>query len=231
MDPSTFTDKPTSNQPNANSEVNNWTSGYDGAQQKGFFNNLGTHFIDFIQTFVVFAAIFALIYLFASQPHKVSGNSMFPTFHDGDYILTDKISYRFNYPQKGDVVVIRHVGPKGAPGMPEMLKPTSAIIGAGLGKSVALITDGRFSGGTHGFVVGHITPESYDGGLIAFVKDNDRISINVETKRITLHVSDEEIAERKKGWKQPELKVKKGILYKYARQVKTAAEGCVTDKN
>jgi dihydroxy-acid dehydratase len=132
--------------------------------------------------------------------------------------------------QKGDVVVIRDVGPKGAPGMPEMLKPTSAIIGAGLGKSVALITDGRFSGGTHGFVVGHITPESYEGGLIAFVKDNDRISIDVATNSINLHVSDEEIAKRREGWKVPELKAKKGILYKYAKHVKTAAEGCVTDE-
>lgn len=148
---------------------------------------------------------------------------------DGEFQLIEGISS--GRVQKGDVVVIRHVGPKGAPGMPEMLKPTSAIIGAGLGKSVALITDGRFSGGTHGFVVGHITPESYEGGLIAFVKDNDRISIDVATKKITLHVSDEEIAARKKGWKQPELKVKKGILYKYAKQVKTAAEGCVTDES
>jgi dihydroxy-acid dehydratase len=148
---------------------------------------------------------------------------------DGEFELIKGISS--GRVQKGDVVVIREVGPKGAPGMPEMLKPTSAIIGAGLGKSVALITDGRFSGGTHGFVVGHITPESFEGGLIAFVKDNDRISIDVEDKRITLHVSDDEIADRRKGWKQPALKAKKGILYKYARQVKTAAEGCVTDES
>ena len=148
---------------------------------------------------------------------------------DGEFELIKGISS--GRVQKGDVVVIRQVGPKGAPGMPEMLKPTSAIIGAGLGKSVALITDGRFSGGTHGFVVGHITPESFEGGLIAFVKDNDRITIDVQSKRITLHVSDEEIAGRKKGWKQPELKAKKGILYKYAKQVKTAAEGCVTDES
>lgn len=148
---------------------------------------------------------------------------------DGEFELIQGISS--GRVHQGDVVVIRAVGPKGAPGMPEMLKPTSAIIGAGLGKSVALITDGRFSGGTHGFVVGHITPEAYEGGLIAFVKDNDRISIDVATKRITLHVSDEEIAERKKNWKKPELKVKRGILYKYAQQVKTAAEGCVTDES
>lgn len=148
---------------------------------------------------------------------------------DGEFELIKGISS--GRVQKGDVVVIRNVGPKGAPGMPEMLKPTSAIIGAGLGKSVALITDGRFSGGTHGFVVGHITPESYEGGLIAFVNDNDRITIDVATNSITLHVSDAEINDRKKGWKVPELKAKKGILYKYAKQVKTAAEGCVTDES
>lgn len=148
---------------------------------------------------------------------------------DGEFELIKGISS--GRVQKGDVVVIRDVGPKGAPGMPEMLKPTSAIIGAGLGKSVALITDGRFSGGTHGFVVGHITPESFEGGLIAFVKDNDRITIDVETKLITLHISEEEINERKKGWMKPELKAKKGVLYKYAKQVKTAAEGCVTDES
>ena len=130
----------------------------------------------------------------------------------------------------GDVVVIRYVGPKGGPGMPEMLKPTSAIIGAGLGKSVALITDGRFSGGTHGFVVGHITPEAYDGGVIALVKDNDVIELNASTNSITLRVSPQEIAERKTKWKQPPLKAQKGILFKYAREVKTAAEGCVTDE-
>lgn len=129
----------------------------------------------------------------------------------------------------GDVVVIRYVGPKGAPGMPEMLKPTSAIIGAGLGKSVALITDGRFSGGTHGFVVGHITPEAFDGGLIALVQDDDVIEIDAISRVMTLKVSDEEIRERRAKWKQPELKVKKGVLYKYALSVTTAAEGCVTD--
>jgi dihydroxy-acid dehydratase len=130
----------------------------------------------------------------------------------------------------GDVVVIRYVGPKGGPGMPEMLKPTSAIIGAGLGKSVALITDGRFSGGTHGFVVGHITPEAYDGGTIALVQDNDVIEINASINMIQLKVPEEEIAQRRMQWKQPGLKVHKGILYKYARCVKTAAEGCVTDE-
>jgi len=132
--------------------------------------------------------------------------------------------------KSGDVVVITHVGPRGAPGMPEMLKPTSAIIGAGLGKSVALITDGRFSGGTHGFVVGHVTPEAFDGGLIGLVKDNDRIEINVATKSMTLKVSSEEIALRRADWKQPALKATKGILYKYAKTVKDASEGCVTDE-
>ena len=130
----------------------------------------------------------------------------------------------------GDVVVIRYVGPKGGPGMPEMLKPTSAIIGAGLGKSVALITDGRFSGGTHGFVVGHITPEAYDGGLIALVKDDDIIELNVTTRSINLQVAEEEIQQRKQAWKQPSLAVTKGLLFKYARAVKDASEGCVTDE-
>jgi dihydroxy-acid dehydratase len=130
----------------------------------------------------------------------------------------------------GDVVVIRYVGPKGGPGMPEMLKPTSAIIGAGLGKSVALITDGRFSGGTHGFVVGHIVPEAFEGGVIALVQDNDVIELDVANHAITVRVSEEELAQRRKAWKQPALKAQKGVLFKYAMQVKTAAEGCVTDE-
>jgi len=130
----------------------------------------------------------------------------------------------------GDVVVIRYIGPKGAPGMPEMLKPTGAIIGAGLGKSVALITDGRFSGGTHGFVVGHITPEAYEGGLIALVEDDDIIEIDAVKNTINLKVSEEEIAKRKSKWKQPPLKATRGILYKYAKYVKDASEGCVTDE-
>jgi dihydroxy-acid dehydratase len=130
----------------------------------------------------------------------------------------------------GDVVVIRYVGPKGGPGMPEMLKPTSAIIGAGLGKSVALITDGRFSGGTHGFVVGHIVPEAFEGGVIALVQDNDVIELDVAKHAIMVKVSDEELAQRRKSWKQPALKAQKGVLFKYAMQVKTAAEGCVTDE-
>jgi dihydroxy-acid dehydratase len=131
----------------------------------------------------------------------------------------------------GDVVVIRNIGPKGAPGMPEMLKPTGAIIGAGLGKSVALITDGRFSGGTHGFVVGHITPEAFDGGLIGLVEDNDIIEIDANKNTLTLKVDDAILNERKKSWKQPALKATKGILFKYAKHVKTAAEGCVTDED
>ncbi len=147
---------------------------------------------------------------------------------DGEHDLINGINSGKIKP--GDVVVIRQVGPRGAPGMPEMLKPTSAIIGAGLGKSVALITDGRFSGGTHGFVVGHITPEAFDGGLIAHVNDEDIIEINVAAKTITLKVDPEIIEERRRNWKQPALKAKKGILFKYAKQVTTAAEGCVTDE-
>jgi dihydroxy-acid dehydratase len=131
----------------------------------------------------------------------------------------------------GDVVVIRNIGPKGAPGMPEMLKPTGAIIGAGLGKSVALITDGRFSGGTHGFVVGHITPEAFEGGLLGLVEDNDIIEIDAVKNTLNLKVSDEEIAKRRAAWKQPALKATKGVLYKYAKFVKNASEGCVTDED
>ncbi|HEV8084445.1 MAG TPA: dihydroxy-acid dehydratase [Chitinophagaceae bacterium] len=131
----------------------------------------------------------------------------------------------------GDVVVIRHIGPKGAPGMPEMLKPTGAIIGAGLGKSVALITDGRFSGGTHGFVVGHITPEAFEGGLIALVNDDDIIEIDAIKNTLILKVNDDEIAKRRAAWEKPALKATKGILYKYAKSVKDASEGCVTDED
>jgi len=132
--------------------------------------------------------------------------------------------------KKGDVVVIRYVGPKGAPGMPEMLKPTSAIIGAGLGKDVAFITDGRFSGGTHGFVVGHITPEAFEGGGIALVQDDDIIEIDATNNSIDVQLDEPTLAARKKTWQQPALAVSKGILYKYAKQVTTAAEGCITDK-
>jgi dihydroxy-acid dehydratase len=147
---------------------------------------------------------------------------------DGEFALIDGImSGRV---KAGDVVVIRNVGPKGAPGMPEMLKPTSAIFGAGLGSSVALITDGRFSGGTHGFVVGHITPEAYNGGTIGLVKDEDRIEIDATTNSINLMISDEELAARKAAWQQPALRVTKGLLYRYAKNVTSAAEGCVTDE-
>lgn len=130
----------------------------------------------------------------------------------------------------GDVVVIRYCGPKGGPGMPEMLKPTSAIMGAGLGSSVALITDGRFSGGSHGFVVGHVTPEAYDGGGIALVEDGDVIQIDAVKNTINLKISDEEYAKRKANWVQPALKASKGVLLKYARSVSSASTGCVTDK-
>ena len=114
--------------------------------------------------------------------------------------------------------------------MPEMLKPTSAIIGAGLGKSVALVTDGRFSGGTHGFVVGHITPEAYEGGLIGLVEDDDVIIIDAVNNTINLIVADDIIAARRAKWRKPDLKVTKGVLYKYARTVSDAASGCVTDE-
>lgn len=147
---------------------------------------------------------------------------------DGEFALIAGIQNGRVKP--GDVVVIRHVGPKGAPGMPEMLKPTSAIIGAGLGKSVALITDGRFSGGTHGFVVGHITPEAFDGGNIALVQDDDVIELDAVKNSINVKISKEELAKRRAQWKQPALKAKKGILYKYAKYVKDASEGCVTDE-
>jgi len=129
----------------------------------------------------------------------------------------------------GQVIVIRNEGPKGGPGMPEMLKPTSALIGAGLGNSVALITDGRFSGGTHGFVVGHVSPEAFDGGPIALIKDGDVITIDAINNKIDVQLSNEELSERKKQWKQPELKVKFGVLYKYTKQVSSASLGCLTD--
>jgi len=147
---------------------------------------------------------------------------------DGEFELIDGI--QSGRVRAGDVVVIRNIGPKGAPGMPEMLKPTGAIFGAGLGASVALITDGRFSGGTHGFVVGHITPEAYDGGTIALVKDDDIIEIDAISRKMTLKVPEAELAYRRSEWKQPALKATKGLLYKYAKTVSTAAEGCVTDE-
>jgi dihydroxy-acid dehydratase len=131
----------------------------------------------------------------------------------------------------GQVIVIRYEGPRGGPGMPEMLKPTSAVMGAGLGDKVALITDGRFSGGTHGFVVGHISPEAYEGGTIALVEDGDKITIDAETRELKVHVSDEVLAERKKNWKPltPPF-VEHGVLRKYFKTVSPAHEGCVTDK-
>ena len=129
----------------------------------------------------------------------------------------------------GHVVVIRNEGPKGGPGMPEMLKPSSAIMGAGLGDKVAMITDGRFSGGTHGFVVGHVTPEAFDGGTIALVKDGDKITIDAVDNKLILHVSEEELAARRAAWQPKESEFKRGVLRKYIKNVSSASEGCVTD--
>jgi dihydroxy-acid dehydratase len=131
---------------------------------------------------------------------------------------------------KGDVIVIRYEGPRGGPGMREMLSPTSAIMGKGLGKDVALITDGRFSGGSHGFVVGHITPEAYNGGTIAILKNNDEITIDASKREINVHLSAAEINKRLKTWKQPKPRYTHGVLAKYAKLVTSASEGAVTDK-
>jgi dihydroxy-acid dehydratase len=131
---------------------------------------------------------------------------------------------------KGEVIVIRYIGPKGGPGMPEMLKPTSMIIGAGLGSDVALITDGRFSGGTHGFVVGHVTPEAYSGGPIGLLQNGDIITIDADSLTLSCAVSDAEMAERKKHWKNKDLSDLQGTLKKYNKLVSSASEGCVTDK-
>lgn len=147
---------------------------------------------------------------------------------DGEYAANDGI--RNGEVQKGEVVVIRYEGPKGGPGMPEMLKPTAAIMGAGLGKDVALITDGRFSGGTHGFVVGHIVPEAQNGGAIALVKDGDIIEINAEKNTLEVHLTETELADRKAKWQAPPLKFSSGVLYKYIKNVSTASDGCVTDE-
>ena len=147
---------------------------------------------------------------------------------NGEFELVDGITS--GKIKEGDVVVIRHVGPRGAPGMPEMLKPTSLIMGSGLGKSVALITDGRFSGGSHGFVIGHITPEAFDGGLLALVEDGDWIEIDVKKKELNLLTDEKTLAIRRSHYKAPSLRVTSGVLYKYAKQVKTAADGCVTDE-
>ena len=131
--------------------------------------------------------------------------------------------------KKGDVIVIRYEGPKGGPGMREMLSPTSAVMGLGLGKDVALITDGRFSGGTHGFVVGHITPEAFSGGPIALVKEGDTITIDAEKRALTISVTAAELAKRKKAWKQPAPRYRRGVLAKYASHVTDASHGAVTD--
>lgn len=146
---------------------------------------------------------------------------------NGEYDANDGI--RSGKVMKGDVVVIRYEGPKGGPGMPEMLKPTAAIMGAGLGKDVALITDGRFSGGTHGFVVGHIVPEAQEGGSIGLLEDGDVITIDAETNTLNVDLSDSEIETRKTKWVQPAYKFTKGVLFKYIKSVATASEGCVTD--
>jgi dihydroxy-acid dehydratase len=131
--------------------------------------------------------------------------------------------------KKGSVVVIRYEGPKGGPGMPEMLQPTALIMGAGLGKDVALITDGRFSGGSHGFIVGHITPEAQEGGAIGLVQDGDTITIDSVTRDISVCLSDEELEARRKDWVAPAYKATQGVLYKYIKSVRSASEGCVTD--
>jgi dihydroxy-acid dehydratase len=147
---------------------------------------------------------------------------------DGEYAANDAIAA--GRVAKGDVVVIRYEGPKGGPGMPEMLKPTSAIMGAGLGKDVALVTDGRFSGGTHGFVVGHVTPEAQLGGPIALVEDGDAITIDADARTIALGVSDEELARRRSQWKAPKRKATTGALARFAHTVTSASEGCLTDR-
>jgi len=157
--------------------------------------------------------------LYFSGPAKV---------YEGEFLANDGIGR--GEVKKGDVVVIRYEGPRGGPGMPEMLKPTSAIMGAGLGKEVALITDGRFSGGTHGFVVGHVSPEAQNGGNIGLLEDGDIITIDAEKNEISVNLTDAELAARRKNWKQPALKVKRGSLYKFARTVSSASTGCVTDE-
>ena len=132
--------------------------------------------------------------------------------------------------QKGDVIIIRYEGPKGGPGMPEMLTPTSALAGAGMLHDVALITDGRFSGGSHGFIIGHVTPEAIEGGPIALARDGDRITIDSESCAINLELSPDELSRRRSAWKRPAYKAKRGTLYKYIKNVKSASEGCVTDE-
>ena len=163
---------------------------------------------------------------------KISGNEglLFEgkaVVYDGEQAANTGISN--GEVEKGDVVVIRYVGPKGGPGMPEMLKPTAAIMGAGLGKNVALITDGRFSGGTHGFVVGHIVPEAQEGGAIGLLQNGDIITIDAEKNILSVGLSDTELFKRKEAWVKPPYKFKQGVLFKYIKSVKTASEGCVTD--
>jgi len=131
---------------------------------------------------------------------------------------------------KGDVVVIRYEGPKGGPGMPEMLTPTSAIMGAGLGKDVALLTDGRFSGGSHGFIIGHIVPEAQEGGPIALLRDGDVIDIDADNKTLSVGIGEDELQQRRNNWQRPPYKVERGTLFKYIQRVKNASEGCVTDE-
>ena len=131
---------------------------------------------------------------------------------------------------KGDVVVIRYEGPKGGPGMPEMLTPTSAIMGAGLGKDVALITDGRFSGGSHGFIIGHVVPEAQEGGPIALIQNGDVITIDADKNLLAVNVSETDMAKRRALWKMPPYKATRGTLHKYIKSVKNASEGCVTDE-
>ena len=148
-------------------------------------------------------------------------------FDSEEDMLTALEQKRIN---KGDVVIIRYEGPKGGPGMPEMLTPTSAIMGAGLGKEVALITDGRFSGGSHGFIVGHITPEAQEGGPLALVQNGDKITIDAETNQLNVDLTYDELAARRSAWSMPPYKVTRGTLYKYIKNVKPASEGCVTDE-
>ena len=131
---------------------------------------------------------------------------------------------------KGDVIVIRYEGPKGGPGMPEMLTPTSAVMGAGLGDDVALLTDGRFSGGSHGFIIGHIVPEAQEGGPIALIKDGDIVTINAERNTLNVDIEEDDMRKRKENWVMPPYKANRGTLYKYIKAVKNASEGCVTDE-
>ena len=174
----------------------------------------------------------AFVYLVSLTYSKITGKEGLKfegsaKVFEGEFKANDGI--KKGLVKKGDVIVIRYEGPKGGPGMPEMLKPTAAIMGAGLGKDVALITDGRFSGGTHGFVVGHISPEAQDGGNIALIKNGDKIIIDAVKNTLTLQVSNEELEKRKSNWVKPDLKVKNGVLYKYAKTVSDASNGCITD--